>query len=405
MKKVELLSPAGNMEKLKMVFRYGADAAYLGGKFFNLRALAGNFSNEEIVEAVKYAHSLGKKIYVTLNIIAHNNEIEKVADYAKFLESAGVDAVIVADLGVFKIVRDNTDLEINVSTQASNTNWMSVKVWHEMGAKRIILARELSLKEIREIREKVPDVELEVFIHGAMCMSISGRCLLSNYLTGRDANRGACAQPCRWKYHLVEENRPGEYYPIYEDERGTFIMNSRDLCTIEFIDQILDTGIDSLKIEGRMKGIYYGAIVTKVYREAIDKYYEGNFKYDPKWMEYLNSVSNRKYTKGFFFGNPGAEGQNYDSSSYNKTHEIVAKVLGKSRDGKSILEIRSKIAVGEEVEIIKPVGDPIKIKMPEMIKMRKGQEEGKIEMANPNVIVKVDLDLEEMDILRKKLQK
>ncbi|GAB6189783.1 U32 family peptidase [Marinitoga arctica] len=403
MKKVELLSPAGNMEKLKMVFRYGADAAYLGGKFFNLRALAGNFSNEEIIEAVKYAHSLGKKIYVTLNIIAHNNEIEKVADYAKFLESAGVDAVIVADLGVFKVVRDNTNLEINVSTQASNTNWMSVKVWKEMGAKRVILARELSLKEIKQIREKVPDVELEVFVHGAMCMSISGRCLLSNYLTGRDANRGACAQPCRWKYHLVEENRPGEYYPIYEDERGTFIMNSRDLCTIEFLDQILDTGVDSLKIEGRMKGIYYGAIVTKVYREAIDKYYQGNFEYNPRWMDYLNSVSNRKYTKGFYFGNPGPEGQNYDSSSYNKTHEIVAKVIKKTRDNKSILEIRSKIAVGEEVEIIKPKGDPIKVIMPEMIKMRKGQEEGKVEIANPNVIVKVDLDLEEMDILRKKL--
>ncbi|KLO22210.1 peptidase U32 family protein [Marinitoga sp. 1155] len=403
MKKVELLSPAGNMEKLKMVFRYGADAAYLGGKFFNLRALAGNFSNDEIIEAANYAHSLGKKIYVTLNIIAHNNEIEKVADYAKFLESAGVDAVIVADLGVFKIVRDNTNLEINVSTQASNTNWMSVKVWKEMGAKRIILARELSLKEIREIRDKVPDVELEVFIHGAMCMSISGRCLLSNYLTGRDANRGACAQPCRWKYNLVEETRPGEYYPIFEDERGTFIMNSRDLCTIEFIDQILDTGIDSLKIEGRMKGIYYGAIVTKVYREAIDLYYSGNYKYKPEWMEYLNSVSNRKYTKGFYFGNPGVDGQNYDSSSYNKTHEIVAKSLGKSRDGKSILEIRSKISTGEEVEIIKPTGDPIKIIMPEMIKMRKGQEEKIIETANPNIIVKVDLDLEEMDILRKKI--
>ncbi|KLO23771.1 protease [Marinitoga sp. 1197] len=403
MKKVELLSPAGNMEKLKMVFRYGADAAYLGGKFFNLRALAGNFSNDEIIEAVNYAHSLGKKIYVTLNIIAHNNEIEKVADYAKFLESAGVDAVIVADLGVFKIVRDNTNLEINVSTQASNTNWMSVKVWKEMGAKRIILARELSLKEIREIRDKVPDVELEVFIHGAMCMSISGRCLLSNYLTGRDANRGACAQPCRWKYNLVEETRPGEYYPIFEDERGTFIMNSRDLCTIEFIDQILDTGIDSLKIEGRMKGIYYGAIVTKVYREAIDLYYSGNYKYKPEWMEYLNSVSNRKYTKGFYFGNPGVDGQNYDSSSYNKTHEIVAKSIGKSRDGKSILEIRSKISTGEEVEIIKPTGNPIKIIMPEMIKMRKGQEEKIIETANPNIIVKVDLDLEEMDILRKKI--
>ncbi len=247
MKKVELLAPVGNMEKFKMAMHYGADAVFLGGKMhygadavflggkmFNLRAGSSNFSDEELIEAVNYAHNLGKKVYVTLNIIPHNNELELLPDYVKFLEKIGVDGVIVADLGVFQIVKENTNLRISVSTQASNTNWRSVKMWKDLGAKRVVLAREISLENIAEIRAKVPDIELEVFIHGAMCMSISGRCLLSNYMTGRDANRGDCAQSCRWKYSLVEETRPGEYMPVFEDDHGTYIFNSKDLCTIEF---------------------------------------------------------------------------------------------------------------------------------------------------------------------------
>ncbi len=255
MKRAELLAPAGNMEKLKMAFHYGADAVFLGGKMFNLRAGSHNFTDEELKEAVEYAHSMGKRVYVTLNIIPHNNELELLPDYVKYLEEIKVDGVIVADLGVFQVVRENTDLNISVSTQASNTNWRSVKMWKDLGAKRVVLAREISLDNIAEIRAKVPDIELEVFVHGAMCMSISGRCLLSNYMTGRDANRGDCAQSCRWKYNLVEETRPNEYMPVYEDERGTYIFNSKDLCTIDIIDKILDLGVDSLKIEGRMKGI------------------------------------------------------------------------------------------------------------------------------------------------------
>src|SRR6056297_1165513 len=232
-----------------MVYRYGADAAYIGGKMFNLRAFADNFNDDELENAVKLAHSLNKKLYVTLNIIPHNNDLERMPEYVKYLDTLGLDGIIVADMGVFQIVKENSNIPINISTQASNTNWASVKMWKDLGAKRVILAREVSINEIREIRDKVPDIELEAFVHGAMCMSISGRCLLSNYMTGRDANRGACAQPCRWKYNLVEEKRPGQYFPIGEDERGTYIMNSKDLCTIEFLDQMIDAGLDSLKIE------------------------------------------------------------------------------------------------------------------------------------------------------------
>lgn len=279
-KKAELLAPAGNVEKLKTAIHYGADAVFLGGKMFNLRAGSNNFSDEELEECVQYAHERGKRVYVTLNIIPHNEELEQLPDYVKFLEKIGVDAVIVADLGVFQVVKENSNLAISVSTQASNTNWRSVKMWKDMGAKRVVLAREISLDNILEIRQKVPDIELEVFVHGAMCMSVSGRCLLSNYMTGRDANRGDCAQSCRWKYSVVEETRPGEYMPVYEDERGTYIFSSKDLCTIEFIDKILELGVDSLKIEGRMKGIFYVANVVKVYRDALDSFYSGNYKYN-----------------------------------------------------------------------------------------------------------------------------
>ena len=405
-KKAELLAPAGNVEKLKTAIHYGADAVFLGGKMFNLRAGSNNFSDEELEECVQYAHERGKRVYVTLNIIPHNEELEQLPDYVKFLEKIGVDAVIVADLGVFQIVKENTNLAISVSTQASNTNWRSVKMWKDMGAKRVVLAREISLENIMEIRQKVPDIELEVFVHGAMCMSVSGRCLLSNYMTGRDANRGDCAQSCRWKYSVVEETRPGEYMPVYEDERGTYIFSSKDLCTIEFIDKILELGVDSLKIEGRMKGIFYVANVVKVYRDALDSFYSGNYEYNPKWKEELEATSNRSYTDGFYKGNPGVEGQNYNNrNSYSQTHQLVAKVEEKISENKYILAIRNRLFVGETLEVISPGISVRDFVMPKMILLNKGREEGEIEQANPNSFVKIvtDIPLSEMDMLRKKL--
>lgn len=405
MKKVELLAPAGNMEKFQMALHYGADAVYLGGKMFNLRAGSNNFSDDELIEVVEYAHKLGKKVYVTLNIIPHNNELELLPEYIRFLDKAKIDGVIVADLGVFQLVKENSNIPISVSTQASNTNWRSVKMWKDLGAKRVVLAREISLDNIKEIKEKVPDIELEVFIHGAMCMSISGRCLLSNYFTGRDANRGDCAQSCRWKYSVVEETRPGEYIPVYEDDRGTYIFSSKDLCTIEFIEKVLESGVDSLKIEGRMKGIYYVANCVKVYRDAIDSYYSGNFKYNPKWLEELQSVSHRLYTNGFYMGNPGPNGQNYnDRNSYSQSHQLVAKVIEKLPNNQYILAIRNRLEVGEKLEVVTPGLDIREIILPQMILIEKNKEI-EIQAANPNSTVKITLEepLQVLDMLRKKV--
>ena len=403
MKRAELLAPAGNMEKLKMAFHYGADAVFLGGKMFNLRAGSTNFSDEELQEAVDYAHARNKRVYVTLNIIAHNKELEILPEYVKTLEKIGVDAVIVADMGVFQVVKENSNLPISVSTQASNTNWRSVKMWKELGAKRVVMAREVSLEELAEIRVKVPDIEIEVFVHGAMCIAISGRCLLSNYMTGRDANRGDCAQACRWKYKLVEEKRPDEYFPIYEDEHGTHIFNSKDLCSIEFIDKVLDAGIDSLKIEGRMKGIYYVANAVKTYREALDSYYSGDYKYNHEWLTELQTISHRLYTEGFYEGRPDEKGQNYnDRNSYSQTHKLVAKVIGHEDDGATILEIRNRLAITDEIELIKPIGPPKKINIEKFIVIKTGEE---LEVVNTNAIVKVYLEdkVEEMDMFRMKL--
>lgn len=404
MRNVELLAPAGNMEKFQMALHYGADAVFLGGKMFNLRAGSNNFSDEELEKAVTYAHERNKRVYVTLNIIPHNEELEELPDYVKFLEKIGVDGVIVADLGVFQIVKENSDLNISISTQASNTNWRSVKMWKDMGAKRVVLAREVSLENIAEIRKKVPDIELEVFVHGAMCMAVSGRCLLSNYMTGRDANRGDCAQACRWKYSLVEETRPDEYMPVFEDERGTYIFNSKDLCTIEMLDKILDLGVDSLKIEGRMKGIYYVSNVVKIYKDALNSYYSGEYKYNPRWKEELESTSNRSYTEGFYHGQAGVESQNYNNrNSYSQTHKLVAKVEKKLSDTEYLVAIRNKLYAGQEVEIVSPEIEPRKFIMPEMILINKvGKEEGAVESANPNSFVKIktDVAMNELDMIR-----
>lgn len=405
MKRAELLAPAGNMEKMKMAFHYGADAVFLGGKMFNLRAGSHNFTDEELEETVKYAHDRGKTIWVTLNVIPHNHEMAGLPNYVKFLDRIGVDGVIVADLGVFQIVRENSDIPISVSTQSSNTNWRSVKMWHEMGAKRVVLARENTLENIAEIRKRVPEIEIEVFIHGAMCMSVSGRCLLSNYMTTRDANRGDCAQSCRWKYTIMEENSSGCQTPVIDGDEGTHIFNSKDLCTIEFIDKILDLGIDSLKIEGRMKGIYYVANVVKVYKDALDRYYGGEFKYDEKWLRELQTVSHRKYTEGFYFGQPKSDAQNYDNrNSYSQSHQLVAKVEEKREENTYILAVRNRILAGESLEVISTSGEPKVITLPKMILIKKGHEE-EVEVAHPNSIVKITLDTEidELDMIRRVL--
>ena len=267
MASAELLAPAGDMEKLKTVFHYGADAVYLGGKAFNLRAQSHNFSKESLKDAVNYAHAIGKKVYVTLNIIAHEKEIKALPGFVRYLEEIGVDAVIVADLGVLDVVAEESNLPIHISTQASTTNWRSIKMWKKLGAKRVVLARECTISEIKKIKDQVPEMEIEVFVHGAMCMAYSGRCMISQYMTERDGNRGACANACRWKYSVVEEKRPGEHYPVYEDDTGSYLYNSKDLCTIDFIDQLLDAGVDGLKIEGRMKTIFYAASATWKYTE------------------------------------------------------------------------------------------------------------------------------------------
>ena len=357
MKKPELLAPAGNMEKLKMALLYGADAVYLGGKAFGLRAFGGNFTNEELQEAVDFAHKLGKKIYVTVNIFPHNSDIAKLPVYLTFLNEIKVDAILVADLGVFTLAKEYApDVELHISTQANNTNWAAVNAWGELGASRVVLAREMSLEEIKEIREKC-SVELEMFVHGAMCISYSGRCLMSNYLTGRDANRGSCAQPCRWNYALVEEKRPGQYFPVLEDERGTYIFNSKDMCLLPYLPDVIASGVDSLKIEGRMKSVHYAASVVKAYREAIDSYFAApeQFEVKKEWVEELDKVSHRAYTTGFYYGRPTEKDQIYGTSSYTQTSDFVGLVLDyDEKTGFATVEQRNNMKVGQEIEIFQP---------------------------------------------------
>ena len=403
-KKIELLAPAGNLEKLQSAFHFGADACYIGGNAFNLRGMSTNFKNPELEEAVKFAHGINKKIYITLNIFAHNKEIDHLPEFIKFLAGADVDGVIVADLGVFQLVREIApDLDVHVSTQANNTNWRSVKLWKDLGAKRVILAREMSLDEIKEIREKVPDIQLEVFIHGAMCMAVSGRCLLSNYFTARDANRGVCAQSCRWNYKVVAENRPGQYHDVVEDEEGTFIFNAKDLCTIEFIDKLIETGVDSLKIEGRMKSIYYNSIVVKQYREAIDLYLKGEYKYDPKWLHELQTISHRLYSKGFYLGKTTEEDQNYNTNlSYSQTYQLVANVLEKRENNQYLLQIRNRLSSDDEVELVRPAGDPQKFRITEFLNT-KNDEIVNVVHTNTLALITSELEMEPKDLLRVKL--
>ena len=361
MKHPELLIPASSLEVLKTAVMFGADAVYIGGEAFGLRAKAKNFSMEEIREGIAFAHAHDVKVYITANILAHNGDLSGVRAYFEELKEIRPDALIISDPGVFMIAREVCpEIDIHISTQANNTNYGTYQFWHQLGARRVVTARELSMAELKEIREKVPaDLEMETFIHGAMCISYSGRCLLSNYFTGRDANRGACTHPCRWKYAIVEETRPGEYMPVYENERGTYIFNSKDLCMIEHIPELIDSGIDSFKIEGRMKTALYVATVARTYRKAIDDYLESPELYRENMDWYLDQISNctyRQFTTGFFFGQPDESAQIYDNNTYVKEYTYLGIIGECTADGLYRIEQRNKFSVGEQIEIMKPDG-------------------------------------------------
>lgn len=359
MQKPELLAPGGSLEKLKVAIDYGADAVYVGGEAFSLRVAAENFSLEDMKEGLRYAHERGKKVYLTANILPHNKDIEEFKEFIEEIRPLGFDAVLIADLGMFDMMRELApEIPIHVSTQANNVNYRSACAWHKMGAKRVVLAREMSFDEIAEIREKIPeDLEIEAFVHGAMCVSYSGRCLLSNYMTYRDANQGACSHPCRWNYSLVEETRPGEYMNVYENERGTFIFNSKDLCMIEYIPELIKAGISSFKIEGRVKTSYYVATIVKAYREEIDRYFADpdNYVFDKKQYEELCKVSHRPYSTGFYLGKPTPNEQVYTDSSYIRDYDLIGMVLDYDEKTKiATITQRNRFFVGDEIEIIQP---------------------------------------------------
>lgn len=404
--KPELLAPAGNLEKLKIALTYGADAVYIGGEEFSLRVAADNFTNDEIRQGVEYAKSRGKKVYLTANIIPHNKDIDEYEKFLHEVKDTGIDAIILSDIGMFDITKEIApEVDIHISTQANNVNYRSARKWYEMGAKRVILARELSLGEISEIRERTdPDLELEAFVHGAMCISYSGRCLLSNYMSGRDSNQGACAHPCRWKYYLMEEQRPGEYMPVYENERGTFIYNSKDLCMIEHIDKLVECGLSSFKIEGRVKSEFYVATVIAAYRQAIDSYLEDpeNWKFNPEWYAELKKVSHRDYTTGFYFGKPGGSEQHYASSSYIRNYDMVGTVddFDEEKMMAKVIQ-KNRFFVGDEVEFLCPDGSFFTQKINEII-----DEKGRsIDVANrPQSIVyiKTEQKAEKSSFMRKK---
>ncbi|MDO5100789.1 MAG: U32 family peptidase C-terminal domain-containing protein [Eubacteriales bacterium] len=364
MRKPELLVPASSLEVLKVAVIFGADAVYIGGEVFSLRAKAKNFTAETMREGIEFAHRYGKKVYVTANILAHNDDLRQAAEYFRELAALGPDAVIISDPGMFMVIKEVApDMEVHISTQANNTNYMTYRFWHQMGAKRVVSARELSLAEIKEIRAQIPaEMEIESFIHGAMCMAYSGRCLLSNYMTGRDANRGECTHACRWKYALVEEKRPGEYMPIEEDERGTYIFNSKDLCMIEYIPEVLDAGIDSLKIEGRMKTALYVATVARTYRRAIDDYLEDPALYQKNmdwYREQIKACTYRQFTTGFYFGRPDGEAQIYGNNTYERGYRYFGMIEEVREDGLVLLYQKNKFSVGDRLEIMKPNGDNI----------------------------------------------
>ena len=400
----ELLVPASSLEVLKTAVIFGADAVYIGGEAFGLRAKAKNFSKEDMRQGIEFAHAYNKKVYVTVNILAHNDDLPGVREYLKELKELGPDGLIIADPAIFMLAKEICpEIERHISTQANNTNYGTYKFWWDLGATRVVSARELSLKEIREIRDHIPEeMEIESFMHGAMCISYSGRCLLSNYFTGRDANQGACTHPCRWKYAVVEEKRPGEYLPVYENERGTYIFNSKDLCMIEYIPEMIEAGIDSFKIEGRMKTALYVATVARTYRKAIDDYLESPEKYRANMPWYLNQISNctyRQFTTGFYFGKPNEESQIYDSNTYVKEYTYLG-IIGGEKDGMYRIEQRNKFSVGETIEIMKPNGDNVEVVVKRIV-----NEDGEDQESAPHSkqVLYIDLGHEASlyDILRR----
>ncbi len=408
MRDIELLVPASSLEVLKVAVIYGANAVYIGGEAFGLRAKAKNFSPEEMAEGIKFAHDHNCRVYVTANILAHNYDLDGVREYFKELNDMKPDrpdALIIADPAIFMIAKEVCpDIERHVSTQANNTNYGTYQFWRELGATRVVSARELSLQEIKEIRANIPDeMEIETFIHGAMCISYSGRCLLSNYFTGRDANKGACTHPCRWKYAVVEEKRPGEYLPVYENERGTYIFNSKDLCMIEHIPDLVDAGIDSYKIEGRMKTALYVATVARTYRKAIDDYLEDPKKYQANmdwYKEQIRSCTYRQFTTGFFYGKPSEEAQIYENNTYEKGYTYLGLVGKENENGLYRMEQRNKFSVGETIEVMKPNGDNVTV----VVKAMTDEDGTPIDSCpHSKQIFYVDLGmkLDEFDILRR----
>ena len=407
-KKPELLIPAGNLETLKTAVIYGADAVYIGGDLYGLRAKAKNFSPEEMRCGIEFAHQYGKKVYVTANITAHNEDLAGIRQYFKELKAFGEsrpDALIISDPGVFCVAQEEVpEIDLHISTQANNTNYETFRFWHKLGATRVVSARELSLKELIELRANIPaGMEMETFIHGAMCIAYSGRCLLSNYFTGRDANLGACTHSCRWRYHIVEETRPGEYLPIEENERGTYIFNSKDLCMIEYIPELIGAGIDSFKIEGRMKTALYVATVARTYRRAIDEYYLDPALYEKNKPEYLEEIKkgvNRQFTTGFFFGKPAHEDQIYNHNTYEKAYTYLGTIAGE-RDGFYELEQKNKFSVGETIEIITPKGDTIKTEVRRITDMDGNEMES---CPHPQQVIYADfgVKLNTYDMIRRK---
>ena len=405
-KRPELLIPASSLEVLKTAVMFGADAVYIGGEAFGLRAKAKNFSMEDMKKGVEFAHAHGVKVHVTVNILAHNDDLPGVEEYLKELKEVGPDALIIADPGVFELAKEICPkIQRHVSTQANNTNYATYQFWWKQGASRVVSARELSLREIKEIRERIPaEMEIESFIHGAMCISYSGRCLLSNFFTGRDANQGACTHPCRWKYSIVEETRPNEYMPVYENERGTYIFNSKDLCMIEHIPELMESGIDSFKIEGRMKTALYVATVARTYRKAIDDYKESPELYKKNLPWYLDQISNctyRQFTTGFFFGKPSDEAQIYDNNTYLKEYTYLGIVGEQNEEGLYRIEQRNKFSVGEEIEIMKPDGENLTVTVKRIV----DEDGADMESApHPKQVLYIDLGhpLEKYDILRRK---
>ena len=400
----ELLIPASSLEVLKVAVMFGADAVYIGGEAFGLRANAKNFSKEDMIEGIDFAHKHGVKVFVTANILAHNSDLEGVREYMQELKEIKPDALIIADPAIFTIAKEVCpEIEIHISTQANNTNYGTFKFWHGLGARRVVTARELSLKEIKEIRDNIPeDLEIETFIHGAMCISYSGRCLLSSFMAGRDANKGACTHPCRWKYAVMEESRPGEYMPVYENERGTYIFNSKDLCMIEHIPEMMESGIDSFKVEGRMKTALYVATVARTYRMAINDYKKSPDYYRERIPFYKSEIAKctyRQYTTGFFFGKPDENTQIYDSNTYVKEYTYLGLIEGKNENGYKITQ-RNKFTVGEKIEVMKPNGENIEV---EVKGIYTEDGESRESAPHPKEILYVDLgiELDEFDILRR----